>query len=259
MWHSKTLTGYPGNTTWLPNKNPFLLVNQTLVQTANLHKVSIKNSYTMKPLVKTVIPKPFVLSALTLLCILDSVMGQTPIWTEKDRQYLLENLIRTRDELVLETENLTPEQWSFKANDSTWSIAQVVEHLGIYERTSMYEGRIILLTAPEPELVAYAKTDSEYLAWMNEPKPHKADNIHTPLGLWPGKHNLIWFLHGRNNIIDFIRTTPDDLKAHYTYRGGAEKRRSLHGLFVVHYGHTDRHLRQIRRSKQMDDYPRKGR
>jgi len=199
--------------------------------------------------------KTLVLSVITLLCVPYCANAQLSIWTENDRMYLIENLERTRDELIKETEDLTPEQWSFKANDSTWSIAQVVEHLGIYERTFMYEARIILLTAPEPELAAYAKTDIEYLAWMNEPKPHKADNIHTPLGLWPGKYNLIWFLQGRNIIIDFIRTTHDDLKAYYTYRGGAEKRRSLHGLFVVHFGHTDRHLRQIRRIKQMKNYP----
>ncbi|MBK7633020.1 MAG: DinB family protein [Saprospiraceae bacterium] len=36
--------------------------------------------------------------------------------------------------MILETESLTNEQWHFKPSKDAWSIAQVVEHLGLYER-----------------------------------------------------------------------------------------------------------------------------
>lgn len=194
-------------------------------------------------------------SLLLSLHLLFPDSGQSQAWDENDRQFLLDNLERTRDEMIKETNNLTLEQWSFKEKDDTWSIAQVVEHMGIYERTFLYEGLIILQTAPEPDLLVNVKSDSVYLAWMNDPLPHKADQIHTPLGFMKGKDNLTWFLYGRDLVIDFIRDSPDDLKGYYTYRGGEEKRRSLHGLYVVHFGHTDRHLRQIRRIKQNYNYP----
>jgi hypothetical protein len=100
-----------------------------------------------------------------------------------------------------------------------------------------------------------AKSDAEYLVWMNEPQPHNADQIHIPLRFMNGKDNLTWFLHGRDLVVEFIRSTLADLKAHYTYRGGDEKRRSLNALYVVYFGHTDRHLRQIRRIKQHNNYP----
>ena len=71
-----------------------------------------------------------------------------------------------------------------------------------------------------------------------------------------GKDNLNFFVYGRNLVIDFIRTTPIDLKAYYTFRSGTDPRRSLHALFVVHFGHNDRHLRQIQRVKQHAKFPR---
>lgn len=188
-------------------------------------------------------------------CILyPELHAQTLLWTEKDRNFLLENLQRTSNEVKKETEALTLEQWHFKENDSSWSIAQVVEHLGLYERTFNHERTVILQSKPEPELLLLTKSDNHYLAWMNEPQPHIANKIHTPLGLMKGKDNLIFFLYGRNLLIDFISSTSTDLKSYFTYRGGDEKRRSLHALFVIHFGHTDRHLKQIRRIKQHQNF-----
>ena len=50
------------------------------------------------------------------------------LWTEADRQYTLENMRRTRDALIKETENLTPAQWAFRDSAHRWSIGEVVEH-----------------------------------------------------------------------------------------------------------------------------------
>ena len=37
-----------------------------------------------------------------------------PTWTEADRKYLLDNLIRSRQEIIDETKSLTKEQWNLK-------------------------------------------------------------------------------------------------------------------------------------------------
>ena len=182
----------------------------------------------------------------SLYCITSIAQTKPAGWTENDRKYLLQQMERSRDEIVKETENLTPAQWAFKETDTSWSIAQVVEHLGLYERTFRHESSVILQSKPEPELAMTARTDSSYLTWMNEPQPHAANKIHIPLGLMKGKDNLTFFLHGRNLALDFIRTTTADLKAFYTFRGGDEKRRSLHSLLIIQFAHTDRHLKQIR-------------
>ena len=69
-------------------------------------------------------------------------------------------------------------------------------------------------------------------------------------GFMQGVDNLTFFLFGKDQIIDFIKNTSYDLKVHFTYSWGDEKRRSIHALMVVHFSNTDRHLKQISRIKE---------
>lgn len=187
----------------------------------------------------------------------NSVFAQTTkLWTEENRKYLLNNLERTKAEIIAEASNLTLQQWAFKEAPNKWSIGQVLEHLGLYERIFEQEAGIMLSSEPEPELNATAKPDSIYLNWMDDPNPHMAERNAEPLGLMKGNDNLTFFLFGRESLIEFIKNTNADLKAHYTFRGGDEKRRSIHALIVVHFGHTDRHLRQIERIKSNPGFPK---
>lgn len=187
----------------------------------------------------------------------DAIFGQVgKLWTDADRNYLVSNLERTKQEIIIETKNLSLQQWSYKADSTNWSIAQVLEHLGLYERIFMQEADIMLSSVPEPNLSAAALPDTSYINWMNDPGPHKAEWNADPMGFMEGSNNLSFFLYGRNNIIHFVSTTTYDLKAHYTYRWGNEKRRSIHALMVVHFAHTDRHLRQIKRIKAFENFPR---
>lgn len=179
----------------------------------------------------------------------------TKLWTEKDRQYLVENLERTKHLIVRETKDLTDVQWSYREDSTKWSIAQVLEHLGLYERIFAQEADIMLSIPADPLLDSLSKPDATYLEWMGDPSPHKAEWNAEPLGFMKGKDNLEFFLFGRDHIIAFIQNTTYDLKSHFTFRWGDEKRRSIHSLMVVHFGHTDRHLRQIHQIKASGGYP----
>jgi hypothetical protein len=59
--------------------------------------------------------------------------SKAPIWTEADRKYLVDNLIRSKEEIIVETKNLTKEQWNFKESPDRWSINQIVEHICLWE------------------------------------------------------------------------------------------------------------------------------
>lgn len=192
-----------------------------------------------------------------ILLVTSTCYSQTKsIWTEADRKFLIDNLERTKLEIINQTKNLTAEQWAFKEDSTKWTIGQVVEHLGLYERIFAQEADIMLSSTPEPQLDSISLPDTSYINWMNDPSPHKAEWNAEPLGFMKGSDNLTFFLFGRNNIIDFIKKTKYDLKAHYTYRWGDEKRRSIHALMVVHFGHTDRHLKQIKRIKDNPKFPK---
>jgi hypothetical protein len=128
--------------------------------------------------------------------------------------------------------------------------------LGLYERIFAQEADIMLSSNPEPQLDSLSLPDTSYINWMNDPSPHKAEWNAEPLGFMKGTDNFIFFLFGRNHIIEFIKNTTYDLKAHFTYRWGKEQRRSIHALMVVHFGHTDRHLKQIYRIKHAAGFPK---
>lgn len=159
--------------------------------------------------------------------------------------------------MIAMTENLSLAQWHFKPSKESWSIAQVVEHIGLYERMVMQEAMIAINVDPQSELIGEVLTDSIYLSWMGEENPHVASGNAIPLGFMEGKNNLNFFLYGRDLILDYVTSTENDLKAQFTSREGEpNNRRSLHSLFVVHFGHTYRHLRQIERIKSDGNFPR---
>lgn len=179
------------------------------------------------------------------------------VWTAGDRTMLLTELERTKQAIITETASLTDEQWHFKPSKEAWCIAQVVEHLGLYERIFLQEAWIATEIPPQPEYHTATLSDSTYLSWMAESQSHNAPENAKPLGYMKGKDNLSFFVLGRDPVIDFVRRTDKDLKVHFTPRAGEpNNRRSIHGLLVVHYGHTDRHLRQIARIKSNPNYPK---
>ena len=75
---------------------------------------------------------------------------EMPNWTESDRQYLLQNLIRSRDELQQEINGLSKKQWNFKESPDRWSINEVVEHIATYELVFDYDIKNSLAGKPKP-------------------------------------------------------------------------------------------------------------
>ncbi len=178
-------------------------------------------------------------------------------WTEEDRQYLLYNLNRTTAELEKEVAGFSESQWHFRENPDRWSIAQVIEHLGIYERKYYDERYLLSLMPPEPELGGTVSPDSYYLDWMAEEQPHTAPASAIPLELMKGKDNWAYFLAGRERNVKVIETTDVDFRAHYTYRSNG-KRWNIHQLYIILFAHCDRHLGQIRRIRSHPDFPQAG-
>lgn len=195
-----------------------------------------------------------------IIIVLISVSGlsQNKLWTEKDREFVHGNMERTKMEMIAATENLSPEQWHYKPNADSWCIAQVVEHIGLYERIVYQEAMVANALPPLPELYQDQRTDEEFIAWMAETNPHVAPENAVPLGFMKGPDNIKFFEYGRDLLLTYLETTEKDLKAQFIPRSSEpNKMRSIHGLMIVHFGHTDRHLRQIERIKASPDYPTK--
>lgn len=193
------------------------------------------------------------------LIIVETLGQEVKSWTEADRKYLLDNLIRSRDALVTETKGLSKAQASFKESPERWSINEIVEHVAIWELLLNHRISGQLGTEPQPALVAGAVSDSIKLAFIMEEKVHHSADYTQPytytipMGLHELKDNVAWLLKMRNESISYVTSTQADLRAYFLPGSNT----NTHGTFITLFGHADRHLRQIRKVKQHPDYPRK--
>lgn len=193
---------------------------------------------------------------LTLFCLITlHGFGQEKLWTAADKQETIDQFIRTRDAVVKETENLTPAQWEFRESPDRWSIAQVVEHLALWEIIWSREISIGSRNKPQPELLKTTRPDSYYHEFIMEPAPHKSSEIAVPMGLIKGKDNLAFFLHGREQNLAFLRSTEADMRAIFELTATPDPR-NLHQVLIYQWGHVDRHLRQIAKVKSNPAFPK---
>jgi hypothetical protein len=181
--------------------------------------------------------------------------AQEKLWTESDRQYQLQNLRRTRDLLVKETEGLSDAQWHFKESAERWSIAEIVEHLALWEIIFARETNLALRSTPNPALSQASRPDSSYLTFIMEEKHHQSPGYSRPTGFIKGKDNLTFFLSRNGETLKFVEGTTADLKAFYEPVGGGVFR-NVHQIHLVQWGHIDRHLRQIKKVKEHPGFPK---
>jgi hypothetical protein len=57
-----------------------------------------------------------------------------PQLTPDDRAFLTGHLSRTRDLLLHEISGLRPDQWTFRPDEETWSIAECADHIATIEK-----------------------------------------------------------------------------------------------------------------------------
>ena len=179
-----------------------------------------------------------------------------PVWTETDRQYLLDNLIRSKEALLTETKGLTDEQWNFKESSNAWSINQIIEHLALYELIFTNDIAVALQMGALPDFPHYAPdslfADQDPLDLRRNKTTDftKPFSYTVPLGNNKGTNNLIWITKMRQEVIDFVRTEDRNLRTYYVNFGP-----NVHQKCMMIFSHSDRHLRQVKRVKAHPTYP----
>ncbi len=179
--------------------------------------------------------------------------GQKP-WTEADKTYLLDNFRRTRAEINRETATITPAQWNFREAPGKWAIGDVLEHLTMWELITLGDARYALYLGPNPERATLCKSDSITTSFIYEEKPHISPDFTVPTGLVSEGNNLKMFNLKCDEIIRSIETSTVDFRQ-YVREGKDGNHRNLAQLYIIQFGHVDRHLRQIRKVKQHPNYP----
>ena len=207
-----------------------------------------------------------ILATLTLVFgLLNLSNGQTktdeslkvPVWTDADRKYLVDNLIRSKEEILAETKNLSKEQWNFKESPERWSINQIVEHLCLWELITMNDVSGALKMGPMPDFPQhlpdsiFIDQDLKRLQKTVTTEYSKPFTYGVPLGNNEGKNNIIWYTTLTNESIDYLKKTNDNIRIHYVCFGP-----NIHQRYMMFFQHSFRHLGQIREVKQHPKYPK---
>jgi hypothetical protein len=179
-------------------------------------------------------------------------------WTEADRKYLLDNLIRSKKELLSETKNLSKTQWNFKETSDRWSINQIVEHIALWELLFMHEISRALATEPNATFSAapdslFLDQDTKDLKKNNALDYTKPFSFAIPLGNNKGKNNVVWLTTMRDESIDYLKNESKNIRLQYDYCAGA----NVHQYYMMIFSHTFRHLRQIKKVKAHPKFPKK--
>lgn len=184
-----------------------------------------------------------------------------PVWTQEDKQFLIQGLITSQSNLLSEVEGLTIEQLHFKPDSSQWSVAEVMEHLGVYEELLYWDLLNNQYTEERPDLVDSVKgIDSIMIAYSTDPNKGQAPFIAQPIGRFHDKEDVIhFFTRYRKEVVSLVQNTNVDFRLHFIFRPpdwGVWHIRDLHQYTLLWIAHTERHLSQIKRIKSNSRYPK---
>lgn len=192
------------------------------------------------------------------------LLAQPNVWTTEERQLLLDGLNKTRDLVIEATKGLAPAQWQFKEAPTRWSIAEVVEHLGLQEDMYFREMYLIAQQPPMPDLRSKVQNnDAKILAYADSSEKAQASWYLEPRGRWQDPANgVAAFLRSREHLTSFVQKTSVDLRVHFTFREYKGQMnqwsvRDLHQLMLTTISHTKRHVGQIERIKAHSNYPQR--
>jgi hypothetical protein len=158
----------------------------------------------------------------------------TSTWTDADRKYLLDNLIRSKEEIIAETKSLTKEQWNFKESPDRWSINQIIEHICFWELIQMNEISVALRMGPLPQIPQnpdsiFIDADPKRINKNITTDYTKPFTYSVPLGNNEGKNNIIWYTKMRDESIEYLKSTNDNLRL-YRVNFGPQYSSALHDV-----------------------------
>lgn len=202
-----------------------------------------------------------ILSATILTFFTVGAQTKKQVWSLTDRKLLVEGLTSSQNDLLKETAGLSDLQIHFKPDSTQWSIAEVLEHVGVYEELLNWDLVNNQYTEERRDLVEKVKgVDSAMNAYATDPQKGQAPHIAQPQGRFQYKEQLLNYFNGfRGEVIKLIQETTVDFRLHFVFRPadwGIWHIRDLHQYTLLWIAHTERHLKQIKRIKSNPRFPK---
>lgn len=182
----------------------------------------------------------------------------SPRTTESDRELAVNQLKASREKFVNAVTGLSEAQLKFKPTPDRWSVAEVAEHITLAEDFLFnYANNGVLKTPATPEKERKITDDQVLAAVTDRSVKAQAPEPAKPTGKFKTiSETMLEFEKKRARTIDFVKTTPIDLRSHFS---GFGNRGEIDGLqwFLVISAHCDRHIAQINEVKADPNFPKK--
>jgi hypothetical protein len=172
--------------------------------------------------------------------------------TALERQRLVAHLEMTESWLAGEVSGLSPAQLNFHPAPGAWSILEVLEHLVISEPIYWRDLQQALKTPPAAQRLS---ASDDAILWYGIDRTHREKAIPSEDvkgRLRDLRAGLDAFRKLRSRMLEYARTTSDNLRGHIVQRQGCD---AYQWLLLIST-HSQRHILQIREIKASPNFPR---
>ncbi|WP_420317329.1 DinB family protein [Ekhidna sp.] len=167
--------------------------------------------------------------------------------TKEDRKYVNDYLKQSQKELFSRIKNLSQEQWTFKATETSWSPAEICEHIFKTEGTLVKRADAMDTTEwkPMPESYVNEKVDFIIDFLQNRERKFNAPEHIQPEGQFANAKAFISeFKQKRGETIAYVNEIEKPLKGYYKDFGPLGEISGYHWLVFIS-AHTQRHIKQL--------------
>lgn len=197
-----------------------------------------------------------VLVAALIICLLafPSFAGQMSV---QDREHLLVHFEMTTQMVAEQVRGLSRAQLEYKASPDRWSIREVVSHLAVAEPDYWHGVQKSVNAAPDMDHKKSVNTDADIMWYGIDRVVHtKTGGGHEKVDTYKDLNEALGkFQVLRATMIEYIKTTNDDLRAH-SVGDGAEVIDCWQWMLEIST-HSERHIQQIREIKNDPNFPKK--
>lgn len=176
--------------------------------------------------------------------------------TKEEREYGVKELTKSQALVMDAVDGLSEEQLDYKVTDSSWSIAEVTEHIAISENMIFTMLQEVLKKPADSSKPATAMLSDDKVIEMMKDRSYKVktQKPFEPSGQFESfEETLKEFNDKRDAHIEYIKTTDDDLRNRFQEMpfGTIDAFQIL--LFMS--GHTERHVEQMQEVMNDSDFP----
>jgi hypothetical protein len=198
------------------------------------------------------------LSILVTALILFAFKTKDNAITDKERKVAIDLLQQTEQGVIHAIAGLSDAQLNFKPAPDRWSVLECIKHIAVSEQSLWHVTDSAIRGAVNPEKRSEIKTTDEQLVQMVESREKKVKTApsfepqNTPFKSFD--EALESFKTNRAKLIEYVKTTNDDLRNHIVTLppGSFDSYQMI--LFIG--AHSNRHTQQIEEVKADPSFPK---